>query len=61
MKDSRESITRLSAEFIDGLSYEDLDSGTIEFTKRFIIDWMGCVIGGSSTKQAQIIHREQGA
>ncbi|NPV44272.1 MAG: MmgE/PrpD family protein [Firmicutes bacterium] len=56
MKDSRESITRLSAEFIEGLSYEGLDSGTVEFTKRCIIDWMGCVIGGSSTEQARIIH-----
>lgn len=57
------NITESCAGFINGLKYEDIDQNTVEFTKKCIIDWMGCVLSGSSTEAGGIIHEfvyEQG-
>lgn len=54
---SRNHITKKCAAFIYDLKYEDIDSKTVEFTKKCLIDWMGCVLGGASQKPAAIIHK----
>lgn len=53
--DSNLSITQNCAAFINKLEYEQLEEATIRMTKRCIIDWMGCVIGGSSTEAGEIV------
>lgn len=53
----QDNITQKCAAMIYGLKYEDLDDKTIDHAKKCIIDWLGCVLGGASTKPAKIIHK----
>ena len=48
-------ISRRCAEFITDVSFSDFDSSTISTAKKCIIDWLGCVIGGSSMPAARLI------
>lgn len=50
-------ITQKCADFVYNLQYEDLEDETINMTKKCVIDWMGCVIGGSSTAAGDIIQQ----
>jgi len=50
-------ITYKCADFVYNLQHEDLEDATIDMTKKCIIDWMGCVIGGSSTAAGDIIQQ----
>lgn len=55
MEDNVKDISRRCAEFIPSVSFSDLDSGTVSVTRKCIVDWLGCVLGGSSTPAAGII------
>jgi 2-methylcitrate dehydratase PrpD len=48
-------ISRQCADFVSFLSFSDLDQKTVTIAKKCIIDWLGCVLGGSSTPAASII------
>lgn len=48
-------ISRQCADFVSFLSFSDLDQKTVAIAKKCIIDWLGCVLGGSSTPAASII------
>lgn len=52
---NEKDISRRCAEFIPSVSFSNLDEETVAVTKKCIIDWMGCVLGGSSTPAASII------
>lgn len=49
------AISRRCAEFVTSLNYSDLDLETVSVTKKCIVDWLGCVLGGASTPAAEII------
>jgi 2-methylcitrate dehydratase PrpD len=55
MSSVSKGISRQCADFVKGLSFADLDRDTVSVTKKCIIDWLGCVLGGSSTPAAGII------
>jgi 2-methylcitrate dehydratase len=50
-----ENITYKMAKFTKELQYEDLSSETINLTKRFLLDSIGCAYGGSKTEDVEII------
>jgi len=39
--------TKKLAEWLAGLRYEDLPKDVVDFTKRFILDDVGCILGGA--------------
>ncbi|HPK42850.1 MAG TPA: MmgE/PrpD family protein [Synergistales bacterium] len=48
-------ISRRCAEFVTSLDHSDLGRETVSVTKKCIVDWLGCVLGGASTPAAGII------
>ncbi len=48
-------ISRKCADFVTSLSFSDLAPETVSVTKKCIVDWLGCVLGGASTPAARII------
>ncbi len=48
-------ISRKCAGFVTSLSFSDLAPDTVSVTKKCIVDWLGCVLGGASTPAARII------
>ncbi len=55
MSSNEKAISKRCAEFIPSVSFSDLDNETVSVTKKCIIDWLGCVLGGSSTPASRII------
>ncbi len=49
------SISRTISEFAVDLSYTDLPSEAVEAAKRFLYDSIGCALGGSLTKDVNIL------
>ncbi|MCZ4064640.1 MmgE/PrpD family protein [Oxalobacter aliiformigenes] len=47
MKHWRFSPSRASADFVAGLRYQDIPEEVIEAVKKYILDWIGCAIGGA--------------
>lgn len=52
---SEKTLTRRCAEFITGLKYESLPPEVIRMAKMCFLDFMGCVIAGSVTREGKII------
>lgn len=50
-----ENITYKMAEFTKALKYEDLSSESVELSKRFLLDSIGCAYGGSQTEDVKIM------
>jgi len=50
-----ETITYKMAKLTDGVSFEQFDKKTIETTKRFLLDSIGCAYGGSQTHDVKIM------
>ncbi len=50
-----ENITYKMARFTRDLNYEDLSPETIDLTKRFLLDSIGCAYGGSKTEDVKIM------
>ncbi len=50
-----ENITYKMARFTRDLKYEDLSPETIDLTKRFLLDSIGCAYGGSKTEDVKIM------
>ena len=48
-------ISRRCADFVSSLSFSDLGPDTVSVTKKCIVDWLGCVLGGASTPAARIM------
>ncbi len=48
-------ISRKCAAFVTSFCFSDLDRETVSVTKKCIVDWLGCVLGGSSTEAAGIM------
>jgi 2-methylcitrate dehydratase PrpD len=55
MDTTRKGISARCADFVSSLSFSDLDAETLAVAKKCIIDWVGCVLGGSSTPAASIM------
>ena len=55
MSDLEKNISRQCANFITTVSFKDLDPETVSVAKKCLVDWLGCVLGGSSTPAAGII------
>ncbi len=49
------SISGKCASFVTSLNFSDLNQKTVFVTKKCIVDWLGCVLGGASTQAAEII------
>ncbi|HXI03097.1 MAG TPA: MmgE/PrpD family protein [Candidatus Saccharimonadales bacterium] len=50
-----EHISRKLARFAVNLKYEDLDDRSVHEAKRYLLDSLGCALGGSRTHDAKII------
>jgi len=50
-----ETISRKLARFTAGLDYEDLPGRAVAEAKRFLIDSLGCAVGGTQTHDARIM------
>lgn len=48
-------VSRRCADFVTSVSFSKLDQETVSVAKKCIIDWLGCVLGGSSTRASSII------
>lgn len=55
MSITEKGISRRCADFVTSVSFSNLDQGTVSVAKKCIIDWLGCVLGGSSTRASSII------
>jgi len=55
MVESEKGISRQCADFIARLKYEDLDERTVQSARRYLLDWLGCVLAGSMTPAASMI------
>jgi len=55
MSNLEKGISRQCADFVTSVSFPELDLETVSVAKKCIIDWLGCVLGGSSTSAARII------
>lgn len=55
MAENEKGISRQCAEYIVGLRYEDLGKETVSSAKRCVLDWLGCVLAGSTTPAAFMI------
>lgn len=49
--------TKKLAQYITELKYEDLTPGAIEMAKKCLLDFLGCCIGGSKERPAEIINQ----
>ncbi len=49
-----ETVTYRLAEFAESLRYEDLSAEAIEAAKRFILDSIGCALGGKESHDCQM-------
>lgn len=47
MKNWRFSPSRVSTEFVAGLRYEDVPAEVIDAVRKYILDWIGCAVGGA--------------
>ena len=47
--------TRELARYVTELRYEDLTPNAIEMAKKCVLDFLGCCIGGSGERPAQIM------
>ncbi|MBN1333295.1 MAG: MmgE/PrpD family protein [Synergistales bacterium] len=55
MSNLEKGISRQCADFVTSVSFPELGLETVSVAKKCIIDWLGCVLGGSSTSAARII------
>jgi 2-methylcitrate dehydratase PrpD len=55
MVESEKGISRQCADFIAHLKYEDLDERTVQSARKYLLDWLGCVLAGSTTPAASMI------
>lgn len=51
------SVARELAQYVISLNFQDLPSDVVYQTKRFLLDTLGCAIGGYSSKASSIIQR----
>ncbi len=51
-----EGSTKKVAEFAFGITYENLPPDVIHQTKRFILDVIGCTLGGYPTEMGTMMH-----
>ena len=49
------TLVQFLADFLVGCKYEDIPEETIQKVKHYVIDVMGCMVGSSREKQAEII------
>src|SRR3954454_21256904 len=49
-----DKTTRTLAEYISGITYEQLSSAAIHETKRRLVDTIGCALGGYTSEPAEI-------
>lgn len=49
-----EKTTSILAEFISGITFEDIPDGVVRETKRILIDSIGCALGGLYTRKGRI-------
>ena len=54
-KDESTTIVQFLADFLVGCKYEDIPDETVQKTKHYIIDVLGCMVGSSREKQAEIL------
>src|SRR4051794_35780110 len=52
-----DNTTRMLAEYVAGLRYEDLSDGAIREAKKHLIDTLGCALGGYRSQPASIARR----
>jgi 2-methylcitrate dehydratase PrpD len=55
MDDYNQSPTRILSDYAVGVKYEDIPKEVIESTKMFILDSIGCAVGGSQLEPGKII------
>ncbi len=48
--------TRILSEYLSKLDYGVLDKGTVEYTKRLFLDWVGSAIAGIDSKPVKILY-----
>ena len=51
------NFTRELAQYVTELRYEDLTPNAIEMAKKCVLDFLGCCIGGSGERPAQIMRK----
>jgi 2-methylcitrate dehydratase len=51
---SDKAISRIWAEWVNGLKFEDLDLDTVYHAKRILFDAMGCALGGHRAEDCEI-------
>ena len=54
-KKQSSTIAQFLADFLVGCRYEDIPDETIEKVKHYVIDVLGCMVGSSREKQAEIL------
>ncbi len=55
MDDKQEFIAEILSKFVAGCRYEDIPERTVELSKIFILDTLGCIIGASQEPQSKIL------
>ncbi len=55
MVENEKGLSSQCAEYIVNLRYEDLGGDTVSSAKRYVLDWLGCVLAGSATPAASMI------
>lgn len=55
----RAPATRLLAEWVDGLGYDDIPDDVRELAKGLLIDYLGCAIAGAQRPHAEAARRQQ--
>ena len=55
--DSMDTITRQIAEYASALTFEDLDTATVQAATQRLIDALGCALGAHDCEPAQIGRR----
>jgi 2-methylcitrate dehydratase PrpD len=54
-KEKTTTIAQFLADFLVDCKYEDIPEETVQKVKHFVIDVMGCMVGSSREKQAEIL------
>jgi len=49
------TIAQFLADFLVGCQYEDIPDEAVQKVKHYVIDVMGCMVGSSREKQAEIL------
>lgn len=63
MNETRRPATRLLAEWVDALRYEDLPGEVVDLAKGTLLDYLGCALAGSQrphTRAARDVHLSLG-